>query len=108
MDIFSIALGAGGVGLAWFIKLAGGKALPAALAWFRAKWSTGKPGLSSLQDDVAAAHRKIDTVRSGVSASFAGVYAEIDEIKAKLGLPISTGDPTAPGKAVPASLQEQS
>jgi hypothetical protein len=90
MDIFSIAAGAAGVGLLWFLKLAGSKALPIALAWVRAKWNARKPDMASLLGDIGEAHRKIDNVDALLRARFADAYAEIDEIKAKLGLPIGT------------------
>lgn len=99
MDIFSIALGAGGVGLAWFVKLAGGKALPALLAWIRARRGAGKPDLESLRVDIVDAHRRIGSFDTVVKSGFASVYAEIDEIKARLGLPIAADAPapTSPG-----------
>lgn len=110
MDMFSIAAGGAGVGLLWFLKLAGGKVLPVALAWIRAKWGgAGKPDLKSLQADIVAAHGKVDSLRSGLSANFASVYAEIDEIKAKLGLPIATAAQPAPASPIaPAILEGQS
>jgi len=90
MDIFSIAAGAAGVGLIWFLKLVGGKALPIALAWARAKWASRKPDLESLVGDIGDAHRKVDDVETLLRTRFADVFAEIDEIKAKVGLPIGT------------------
>jgi hypothetical protein len=95
MDLFSLAAGAAGVGGTYFLYLASSKGLPAVLAWAKARWNAGKPDLKSLQGDIVEAHRKIDLVRGGVSASFASCYAEIDEIKAKLGLPIATADAAA-------------
>jgi hypothetical protein len=90
MDTFSMVAGAAGVGLLWFLKLAGGKALPIVLAWARAKWTSGRPDLASLLGDIGEAHRKVDDVETLVRTRFADAFAEIDEIKAKLGMPIGT------------------
>lgn len=89
MDAFSIAAGAAGVGLIWFLKLGAAKALPAALGWLKARWTAGKvevATLAELQDLVAEARR------------------DIDEIKAKIEVPLATAS-AAPDPLAPAFLQ---
>lgn len=49
MDVFSIAVGAFGVGAAYFIYLTATKGLPAAVAFVKAKWNAGKADLAALQ-----------------------------------------------------------
>ena len=85
MDVFSIAAGAAGIGLLWFLKLAGSKGLPAALAWAKARGNAGAV-IEALKGDIADAHRKIAGLEGRLKPSFASVYAEIDELKGKFDL----------------------
>lgn len=75
MDVISIAVGAVGVGVAYFLYLAATKGLPAALAWVKAKWNAGKVELASLESDIADAHdrvtsleHRLDSVESSIKA----------------------------------------
>jgi trans-2-enoyl-CoA reductase len=54
MDVFSIAVGAVGVGVAYFLYLAVTKGLPAAWAWLKAKSTAAESRLASIEADVAA------------------------------------------------------
>jgi hypothetical protein len=102
MDVFSIATGAAGAGIAYFLYLVSSKGLPAALAWVKARWNAGKADLEQLKGDVDIAKRDIAAFDSKARSSFAAVYAELDEIKARLGLPTAAAQ--APdSKAAPAA-----
>jgi hypothetical protein len=54
MDVFSIAIGAVGVGAVWFLYIAATKGLPAAWAWLKAKSTAAETRLASVEADVAA------------------------------------------------------
>lgn len=96
MDPFSIATGIAGAGAAYFLYLAGGKGLPTALGWIKARWNAGKLDLEQIKDEIGEAHLKIAGMEGRLRQSFASVYAEIDELKLKAGLP--------PGQPVAADL----
>jgi len=73
MDLFSIALGAGGVGAAYFAYLCAAKGLPAALAWIKAKWNAGKAAASALQADIDDAHHRITSLESRLVSAEASI-----------------------------------
>jgi len=64
MDVFSIAVGAAGVGCLYFLYLASSKGLPAALAWLKAKWNAGKADLAGLQGDVVDVKSKLASIET--------------------------------------------
>jgi hypothetical protein len=85
MDILSIAVGAAGVGLAYFVYLAATKGLPAAVAWVRARWTAGRAELANLGADVDQAHVKIDAALAKLNVlqdAVATVQADVVALKA--------------------------
>jgi hypothetical protein len=105
MDMFSIATGAVGVGVAYFLYLVSSKGLPAALGWVKARWNAGKLDLEQIKGDVGEAHLKISSLEGRLRESFASVYAEIDELKVKAGL--SPGPSAAPADDSAAAARVQ-
>ena len=90
MDIFSIAAGAAGVGVVYFLYLAATKGLPAAYAWAKARWNAGTSELASLEADLAGASAKVTALEQGavaeLKAGLAAVQADVAALKAKAGL----------------------
>jgi hypothetical protein len=84
MDIFSIAAGAAGVGVVYFLYLAGTKGLPAALAWAKAKWNAGKADFAALQGDVQGLSGKVTALETGAIAELKGTVAAVQADVAKL------------------------
>ena len=101
MDIFSIAVGAAGVGAAYFLYLAASKGLPAAWAWLKAKWTAGTAELAALKADVLGANARVDALAKGAVAELttglAAVKTDVEALKAKVATPIgSANSPAAP------------
>lgn len=73
MDLLSIAAGAFGVALVYFIYLAATKGLPVAWAWLKAWWNAGKAAATALQAGIDAAHERITALEKKVETLGAAV-----------------------------------
>jgi hypothetical protein len=92
MDIMSVAIGAVGVGIAWFIYLAATRGLPAAWAWLKARWTAGKAEMVALRAD-------LDQLEQGAVAE---VKSRLDAIEADVGALKKVTDRLAPAGPAPA------
>jgi hypothetical protein len=104
MDIVSIAVGAAGVGVVYFAYLAATRGLPAALAWVKAKWNAGKAEIAALEQDIDAAHVKVDaaTAKLAVLAdSLTSAQRDIAQLKA---IAIPSAPAAAPAQVAPATV----
>jgi hypothetical protein len=68
MDIFQIALGAAGVGVAYFVYLAATTGLPAALAWIKAKWNAGKAAAAALESRISTLEKDVGALKKASTA----------------------------------------
>lgn len=99
MDVFSIAAGAAGVGVIYFLYLVATKGLPAALSWAKAKWNAGKAGLSALQGDVEGISGKLTSLEQEIKSRLATVESAVVSLKA----PAAAQPAAAPSAPAPAA-----
>jgi hypothetical protein len=103
MDVFSIAAGAAGVGVAYFLYLVGTKGLPAALAWVKARWNAGKANLAQIEADLEGVTGKVTSLEQLVLPALQAAQADISALKELL--PKAAASTVAAGQAaVAASL----
>ncbi|MGY3393425.1 hypothetical protein ACVWW6_006016 [Bradyrhizobium sp. USDA 3311] len=103
MDVLSIAAGAAGVGVAYFLYLCATKGLPVAWAWLKAKWNAGKAGLAVIEQDVAGVTTRVGSLEN----SFALLQGEFDNVKALLRpAPAATPAPAVPAAPVQAAAPQ--
>jgi cob(I)alamin adenosyltransferase len=85
-DLFSVAAGAGGVGLSYFLYLAATKGLPAAVAWAKEKWNAGKADLETIQADLHELGSQVTVLEHQTVAelrtAFDSLRAEVEALKA--------------------------
>lgn len=97
-DPFSIAVGAGGVGLSYFLYLTATKGLPAAIAWAKDKWHAGKADLAMLQADLHELGSQVTVLEHETIAelrtAFDSLRAEVEALKAAP--PAAPETPVAP------------
>jgi len=94
MDIFSIAIGAVGVGVAYFLFLAATKGMPAALAWVKAKWNAGTNEIAQIEADLSGLAGRVSSLEQGGVAGVSqltsvveAVKADVEKLKAVIPLP---------------------
>lgn len=80
-DLFSIAIGAVGVGLVYFLYLAATKGLPAALAFVKAKWTAGTTKVAQIEADLEAVTGKVTTLEQQVLPALQAAQADISALK---------------------------
>lgn len=112
MDLLSIATGAAGVGVVYFLYLCATKGLPVAWAWLVAKWNAGKAGLATVAQDVDAATARIDSLEHSFGlfqGDFSALQAEFYKLKALLPAPgnVAAAAPAAAPQPVPAPAPPQ-
>jgi hypothetical protein len=94
-NITSIAVGAAGVGFAYFLYLAATKGLPAALAWAKAKWNSAGAEVTALRADLAQ-------LEQGAVADVKSRLATLEADVASLKKPAAPAPAAAPVAAAPA------
>lgn len=93
MDVLSIAAGAAGVLLCYFLYLVATKGLPAAQAWVKAKWNAGKAGLAVIENDVAEVTTRVGSLETSfgsLSNSVSLMQQEFERVKALLPAPAAS------------------
>lgn len=81
MDPFSIAVGAAGVGLAYFLYLASTRGLPAAYAWMKAKWNAGRAGIAQLETGLEGIAGRVTLLEQQVLPALQAAQADISALK---------------------------
>lgn len=99
-DVFSIAIGAIGVGLAYFIYLASTKGLPAAYAWAKAKWNAGKAKAAQLDAGLETLTLKVTALEQNVLPALQAAQSDIAALKELLP---KTAPQPAPNPPAPAA-----